>query len=312
MRFTYSEPHMGTLFKIIVYAPDEATADQAVKAAFARVVALDGIMSDYKPTSELMRLCAKAGGDPVPVSVELFFVLSMAQEVARKSDDAFDVTVGPVVKLWRQCRKARHLPDPKQLAEALALVGYRNIRLDEKARTVQLLKAGMQLDLGGIAKGYAADEILAVLKQHGLTRALAAAGGDVTVSGPPPDAEGWKVVIAALGDEDARAPRTLLLRDAAVSTSGDAEQYVEIDGTRYSHIVDPRTGLGLIGRMSATVVARNGITADSHTKVVAILGPEKGFPIIEATAGASARFVRWSETGTQTRTSRGFPKLHEQ
>jgi thiamine biosynthesis lipoprotein len=311
-RFTSSEPHMGTLFKVIVYAPDEATADKGVKAAFARVVELDGIMSDYKPASELMRLCAKAGGDPVPVSEELFFVLSKAQEVSRKSEGAFDVTVGPVVKLWRQSRKTKKLPDPEKLAEARALVGYQNVRLDAKGRTVQLLKAGMQLDLGGIAKGYADDEMLAVLKKHGLTRALAAAGGDIAVSGPPPGAEGWRVAVAPLGDEDARTPRTLILHDAGVSTSGDAEQFVEIDGKRYSHIVDPRTGLGLVGRMSATVVAANGITADSHTKVVAVLGPQKGFKIIEATEGASARFVRLTDKGTETFTSEGFPKLHEQ
>src|SRR5262249_40405998 len=140
-RFTYSEPHMGTLFKIIVYAADQATADRAVKAAFARVVELDGILSDYKPASELMRLCVKAGGDPVPVGPELFFVLSTAQEVSRKSEGAFDVTVGPVVKLWRQSRKDRKLPDPVKLAEARALVGYQNVRLNEKERTVQLLKA---------------------------------------------------------------------------------------------------------------------------------------------------------------------------
>jgi thiamine biosynthesis lipoprotein len=311
-RFTYSEPHMGTLFKIVVYAADKTMADHAVEAAFARVVELDRIMSDYKPTSELMRLCAKAGGDPVPVSPELFFVLSRAQEVARKSEGAFDVTVGPVVRLWRQARKEKKLPDPDKLAAARALVGYQNIRLTEKDRTVQLLKPGMQLDLGGIAKGYTADEILAVLKKHGLTHALAAAGGDIAVSGPPPGTDGWKVVIAPLGDQDARAPRTLLLHDAAVSTSGDAEQYVEIDGRRYSHIVDPRTGLGLVGRMSATVVAPNGITADSHTKIVAVLGPEKGFPIIEATPGVSARFVRLTAKGTETSTSRGFPKLCQQ
>ncbi len=310
-RFTFSEPHMGTLFKIIVYASDEETASKAAKVAFARVAELDGIMSDYKPTSELMRLCAKAGGDPVNVGEELFLVLSKAQEVSRKSEGVFDVTVGPVVKLWRQGRKAKKLPDVEKLAEARALVGYQNVRVDEKERTVQLLKAGMQLDLGGIAKGYAADEILTVLKKHGLTRALAAAGGDVAVSGPPPDVEGWKVAIAPLGDVDAKSPRTLLLRDAAVSTSGDAEQYVEIDGQRYSHIVDPGTGIGLVGRMSATVVARNGITADSHTKIVAVLGPDKGFKIIEATEGASARFVRLTEKGTESSTSKGFPKLQE-
>jgi thiamine biosynthesis lipoprotein len=308
-RYAFSEPHMGTRFRIVLYAADGTAANKASRAAFDRIAALDACMSDYKPDSELMRLCARAGGDPVPVSDELFFVLSRAQEVARRSGGAFDVTVGPVVRLWRRARRSHQLPDPEKLAQARALVGYKNVRLDARAHTVQLLKPGMQLDLGGIAKGYAADEALAVLKKHGIDRALVAAGGDIAVSGPPPAAAGWKVAIAPLTDDPPDSGPWLLLHDAAVSTSGDAEQYVEIGGTRYSHIVDPRTGLGLVGRMSATVVARDGITADSLTKVVAVLGPEKGFPLLEAD-GASGRFVRRTDGGLETKVSRGFPELH--
>jgi FAD:protein FMN transferase len=308
-RYTYTEPHMGTRFKLVLYAADEATANRAAKAAFARVAALDATMSDYKPASELMRLCQKAGGDPVPVSDDLFRVLKKAQEVARLSDGAFDVTVGPVVRLWRQARKKRELPDPDTLRRALALVGYQKMKLDEQARTVQLLQPGMLLDLGGIAKGYTADAVLAVLRQHGITRALIAAGGDIAVGAPPPDAEGWTIGIAPLEDPDSKPKRFLLLHDAAVSTSGDAEQYVEIGGKRYSHIVNPRTGLGLIGRMSVTVVARHGIDADSLTKVVAVLGPERGLPLIEATEGAAAFAVRQTEKGLETVTSKSFPEM---
>jgi thiamine biosynthesis lipoprotein len=191
------------------------------------------------------------------------------------------------------------------------LVGYDKVRLDEQKRTVQLLKPGMRLDLGGIAKGYAADEMLAVLAKHGITRALVAAGGDIAVSGPPPDAEGWKVGIAALEKPDGKPSRHLLLKDAAVSTSGDAEQFVEINGKRYSHIVDPRTGIGLVGRMSVTVVARHGIDSDSLTKVVCVLGPERGLKLIEDTPGVSAMVVRKTEHGTETITSKRFPKGSE-
>jgi thiamine biosynthesis lipoprotein len=310
-RYAFTEPHMGTRFRILLYAADEEAARKASRAAFARIAALDACMSDYNPDSELMRLCAKAGGEPVPVSDELFFVLSRAQEVSQKSEGAFDDTVGPVVRLWRRARRTLQMPDPDKLAHARSLVGYKNVRLDARAHTVQLLRPGMQLDLGGIAKGYAADEALAVLKQTGIDRALVAAGGDIATSGPPPGAEGWKVAIAPLTDDPPDAGPWMLLRDGAVSTSGDAEQFVVIDGKRYSHIVDPRTGLGLVGRMSATVVAPSGITADSLTKVVAVLGPDKGFPIIESVPGASARFVRRTDDGLETRTSKGFPSLHE-
>ncbi len=309
-RFEYAEPHMGTRFGLVLYAPDEATAQKASREAFARIASLDASMSDYRQESELMRLCAKAGGPPVRVSDELFVVLRRAEEVARRSGGAFDVTVGPVVRLWRRARRTQKLPDHDQLAQALARVGYKNVRLDARARTVQLLKPGMQLDLGGIAKGYAADEALRVLKKHGVTRALVAAGGDIAVSGPPPGAEGWRVAVAQLVGVEKSAPGNLILHDAAVSTSGDASQGVEIDGKRYSHIVDPRTGVALVGRMGVTVVAPDGITADSLTKVVAVLGPAQGIPIIRETPGVSARVVRQTDAGAETVVSKGFPKLH--
>jgi thiamine biosynthesis lipoprotein len=308
-RHTFDERHMGTLFRIIVWAKDDETARKASKEAFARVSELNAIMSDYLSTSELMRLCAKAGGEPVKVSGALFFVLSRAQKVACDSDGAFDVTVGPVVRLWRRARRTGQMPDAKKLAAARALVGYKNVVLDEKDQTVKLLKPGMLLDLGGIAKGYAADEALKVLAKHGLRRALVAAGGDIAVRDPPPGKPGWRIEIAAI-DRDKEGKRYLELANSAVSTSGDAEQYVEIAGKRYSHIVDPRTGIGLAGRMSATVVAPNGITSDSLTKVVAVLGPKKGFEIIEKTPGVGGRFVRKTDKETEVCVSTNFPKLH--
>jgi thiamine biosynthesis lipoprotein len=306
-RFEYTEPHMGTRFKIVLYAPDEATANRAAKAAFGRIAELDGIMSDYRPTSELMQLCQKAGGEPVKVSDDLFTVLEKSREVSKLSGGAFDVTVGPVVRLWRLARRTQQLPDKEKLAQALSLVGYQNVKLDSKGRTVQLTKAGMQLDLGGIAKGYAADCALAVLKKHGIDRALVAAGGDIAVSAPPPDAGGWKIGIQPLEGGEPR--RYLLLKDAAVSTSGDFEQYVVIDGKRYSHVVDPKTGLGLLGRMSVTVVAKNGLTSDPLAKVPCVLGPEKGLAIIEATDGVAALMVRKTDKGEELIESKRFKEL---
>src|SRR5262249_46531945 len=162
-----------------------------------------------------------------------------------------------------------------------ALVGYTNVRLGHIDRTVELLRAGMQLDLGGIAKGYAADEALSVLKRNGIDQALVAAGGDIAVSNAPPGTKGWRIGIAPLENPS----RYLQLQNAAVSTSGDAEQYVEIGGKRYSHIVDPKTGLGLVGRQSVTVVAPRGVLADGLTKVVSVLGPKRGFEIVENLEG---------------------------
>src|SRR5207302_494225 len=157
----------------------------------------------------------------------------------------------------------------------------------------------------------AADEALKVLRRHGITQALVAAGGDIAVSGPPPDAEGWTVGIAPVADPDSKPGRYLLLKNAAVSTSGDAEQYVEIGGKRYSHIVDPKMGIGLVGRMTATVVAPNGLTSDPLTKVVAVLGPEKGFPVIEQTKGVSGYFVRKTDAGEEAFASKRFPEVRQ-
>jgi FAD:protein FMN transferase len=310
-RFSYVEPHMGTKFKIILYAVDESTASKVAKAAFARVAELDGIMSDYRPASELMQLCQKAGGDPVKVSPELFYVLQKAEEVSRASQGAFDITVGPVVKLWRQARKTKQMPDKAELAKALELVGWEKVKLNEKDRTVQLLKAGMLLDLGGIAKGYTGDEVLLVLKKHSITRGLCAAGGDIAIGDPPPGTDGWTIGIAPLEDPDGRPSKYLLLKNAGVSTSGDAEQFVEIDGKCYSHIVDPKTGLGLVGRMSVTVVAPKGVLSDSLTKTVCVLGPEKGMPLVEAVEGASVLMVRKTDKGEETIVSKHFPKVVE-
>ncbi len=291
-RFTFTEVHMGTEFKIILYAPNEEIDKKASAAAFRRIAELDHIMSDYKKTSELMHLCQKAGGPPVKVSQDLFNVLSRSQALAKKSDGAFDVTVGPVVRLWRKSRRTLELPDPDRLKAAQSKVGYDKMRLDPVMRTVQLLLEGMLLDLGGIAKGYAAEAALAILRQFGITRALIVAGGDIACAGPPPNEKGWKVGIAPLKNPLGEPKNYLLLKNAAVSTSGDVEQFVTIKGKRYSHIVDPETGLGLVGRSSVSVIAPNATTTDSLATTVSVLGPEKGLELIEATKGAAALIIR--------------------
>ena len=307
IRFEYEEPHMGTKFRIVVYATDKAVADKAAKEAFARVADLNRIMSDYLPASELMQLCKRFEekiDEPVKISDDLFFVLEKAQAVSRLSDGAFDVTVRPIVVLWRHARRTQRLPDPKELAEAKAKVGYQKMLLEPKVKSVKLTVPGMELDLGGIAKGYAADEVLKVLARHGITTALCAAGGDITVAGAPPGTAGWKVDIAPLPGSKER--RLLLLKDAAVSTSGDAEQFVVIDGVRYSHIVDPRTGIGLSGQRSVTVIARRGIDADSLTKMASIHPAEKIIEQFEKMDGVQTLILRKTEKGEESFQSKGF------
>ncbi|SIO60766.1 thiamine biosynthesis lipoprotein [Singulisphaera sp. GP187] len=308
-RFDFAETHMGTSFNTVLYTEDEATARSASQAAFARIAALDAILSDYQPESELMRLCRQAGGPPVPVSDPLFTVLARAKAVYEQSDGAFDVTVAPVVRLWRRARRDQKMPDSDRLAEALALVGSDKLRLNPRAKTVQLTRPRMKLDLGGLAKGYAADEALRVLKSKGVTRALVAGAGDIVVGDPPPGRDGWTIGVAALNPGKDVPRRYVSLSNAAVSTAGDAEQFVEIDGKRYAHIVDPRTGLGVVNRSNVTVFARDGLTADSLDTAIYVLGPARGLPLVESTEGAAALIVRSSPKGEETIESRRLGQI---
>lgn len=291
-RYEFRQIQMGVPVQIVLYAADEAVANRAAAAAFARIEQLNGILSDYDGDSELRRLCRSSGPDrPVPVSPELFFVLSRSVSLSEQTDGAFDVTVGPVVKLWRRARRRKKMPDADHLADALKRVGYRAIRLDPDSRQVELGMTSMRLDLGGIAKGYAADEALRVLKAHGVQRAMIDAGGDIVTGDAPPGEPGWRIGIASIEDPDAAPNRFMPLANAAVATSGDAYQSVTIDGTRYSHIVDPKTGLGLTRRSSVTVVAADGITADSLASAVSVLGPERGRKLVETYADAAVLVV---------------------
>jgi len=259
---------MGLAVRLVLYAPDEDRAKAAGRAAFARIRQLDACLSDWRVDSELNRLSASAGGAPVPVSADLFTVLAAATEMARRSSGAFDATVGPLVALWRRARREGVLPAPADLAAARALVGWRHLRLDATARTAQLALPGMRLDLGGIAKGYVGDEALATLRAHGVTQALYEAGGEIVVGDAPPGAAGWVIELAD-GERVTVANR-------AVSASGDTAQFVVIRGTRYSHVVDPHTGLGLTTRLNAHVLAPDGMTADALATAVTVLGPDAG------------------------------------
>lgn len=292
-RFEFTQIEMAVSVKIVLYSADARTATAAAKDAFSRVHALNGILSDYDSESELRRLCDTAGeGKAVHVSPDLWKVLEHAQEVAQRSGGTFDVTVGPVVRLWRRARRQKELPSPQALRQARDLVGYKLVKLDAGRQTVELLKHGMRLDLGGIAKGYAMDEALAVLQRHGVTRALVEAGGDVRLGDPPPGRNGWRVGIPPLDNPQGEPLSFLELSRVAVSTSGDMVQYVEIAGKRYSHVVDPRTGMALTDHCRVMVVAPTGMAADAITKAVGVLGPQKGLELIEHAPGMAAMVTR--------------------
>lgn len=305
-RFELTEVHMGADFRLVFYAPSQDGATIAARAAFDRVAALNRILSDYDPASELSRLCDTAGtGQAVRVSDDLGRVLARSQRLAEQSSGAFDVTVGPLTRLWRRARRQKEFPDPARLAEARAAVGFRHLRLDPEQGTVKLLRPGMRLDMGGIGMGYAADEALAVLRAHGVTHAMVDASGDVVVGAPPPGANAWRVAIPS---RDGTQTLEVALAHAAVTVSGDLYQFVELNGRRYSHIVDPRTGLGLTDQSQVVVVAPDCATADSLATAISVLGPAEGLKLLGAYPGTAARVTRAVEGRFETVASPGFDR----
>jgi FAD:protein FMN transferase len=306
-RFTFAEPHLGTIVEITLYASEDTVANDAAKAAFRRVKELDQIFSDYKTDSETMRLCESAGsGRSVKVSSELFHVLRQSLEISEKSDGAFDVTVGPLVQLWRRARKLKTLPKDDELVAAKGLVGWKLVKLDVATQSVELKRRGMRLDFGGIAKGFIAQNISQLLREKGVQQTLVAVAGDIVAGNAPPNTSGWKIGIAPLDRPDGPVSRLLLLKNCAISTSGDAFQFVEIDGVRYSHIVNPHTGLGLTERTSVTVLAQDGTTSDALATAICVLGPQKGLKMIEGRDRVEALIVYASEEGPRVIESKSF------
>lgn len=287
-RFEYSKIYMGMKTRLVVYANDENQAITACRAAFSRIGKVDEVASDYRKDSELMRLCDTAATRPVKLSDDLYTLLTEAQKIAQWSDGSFDITVGPYVQLWRKARKDKTLPTPEEIAAASKLVGWQKLQIDPVNRTARLAVPGMKLDLGGIAKGYAGDCAIATLKENGITSALFEAGGDIVTSDAPPGTDGWKIELIDAGPD---MPNTLAVHHAAVSTSGDTMQFVEIGGKHYSHVVDPHTGIGLTSRAMATVVASKGLWSDPLSKPATMLTSEKLAELLKHFPGTKA-YVR--------------------
>ncbi len=260
-RYEAVEPHMGTLVRITLYARGEDVARRAFQVAFGEIRRLDAICSDYRADSEINRL---PYGEAVRVSEDLWNVLRVAQQVARASGGAFDVTAGAVTRVWREARRTGRLPDAEAIRAARAVSGYELLRLERGK--VTLLRRGMRLDLGGIAKGYAAQAALRRLRREGIARALVAVSGDLAIGDAPPGERGWRVRV----EPNAGSERTLVLRQRCVSTSGDREQFVVIGGVRYSHIVDPRSGEALRDQRGITVIGSNGAMVDAWAKVICV------------------------------------------
>ncbi len=290
-RYVYTQIQMGVRARVVIDSPSQAMAKSAAKAVFARLDDLESVMSDYREDSELSRLCAQPAGQWVAVSDDLYRVLTIARYWARQSDGALDFTLGPLTRLWRAARHEGRLPGSAAIKAARDRTGWRFVELREDDRghgMVRLGRPGMALDLGAVGKGWAADEAYQVLADRGLEHALVELGGDIVLGKRPitfdscqettgqestGNGQLWRVGIET-GYGTGQHP-VIEAAMVGVATSGDTEQYIEINGRRYSHLLDPVTGIGLTTRTAATVVASTGATADAVASIVCIVGPER-------------------------------------
>jgi FAD:protein FMN transferase len=271
-RFQFTQPKMGSPFNLVFYVTDSTNAAQLADKAFALVDSLNHIFSDYDTTSELSQLNKTAGsGYFVPVSPALYQIIKQSVQAAKQSHGTFDITMGPLSWLWRRSRRERCFPPDSAVQEAKAKTGYQKIKLDDATRSVQLFQTAMQLDLGGIAKGYTAQAVIDFLLAKGITAALLDAGGDIACSGAPPAKKGWTIGINVPEQANDLLNKTIELQNGAVATSGDVYQFTEHDGKKYSHIINPKTGYGVTFQRNVTVIAPDGATADWLATACSIL-----------------------------------------
>lgn len=262
---------MGSPFNLVLYAKTKQIADSAAYQSFKLIDSINLICSDYDSSAELFKLRYALVGKPTKVSSILMELLCMSRQAYNNSYGSFDITVGPLSRLWRNARKSQQFPNATAINKVLKSVGFNKVQLDSGTQTITFLQPNMQLDMGGIAKGYAADKVLALLQSFGITNALVDAGGDMVAFGMPSDKKGWRVGVNIPGQQEALWKRKLILSNKAVATSGDAFQFMLHNGKKYAHIIDARTGYGVTFQRNVTVVAPSATTADWLATACSIL-----------------------------------------
>jgi thiamine biosynthesis lipoprotein len=287
---TYKETQflMDTVVEITAYGPE---AEEGVKAAFAEFQRLHAITNNFDENSQLSKINQMAGKEKVVVDPDLVYIIKLSQDVAAKLDDSFDITVGPLSALWGIGHKGDYIPSQAEIEKVLPLVNYRLIEVDSTANTVYLPKAGMMLDLGGVAKGYATDKAIEVLKAKGITSALVNAGGDVRVIGNKPDGKPWRIGIQDPRNADGISAKLALTEWDTMETSGDYQRFIMKDGIRYSHILNPRTGWQPREVASVTMVTNSSTYGDVLSKPIFVLGVEKGLDLLKQFPGNEAVIV---------------------
>ncbi|MEO8172042.1 MAG: FAD:protein FMN transferase [Sediminibacterium sp.] len=270
-KFHFSQEKMGSPFILIIISDDSLKATALADKSYTLIDSFNHLFSDYDTTSELSRINAHAGKGKQQVSPTLLEILSRSNSAYIKSKGSYDITVSPLSLLWRKARREKFFPDRKTVDEKRKLVSFDKLSIDPKNSSLTIPYAGMRLDLGGIAKGYIAQKVIHFLKQNGITQALADAGGDMVMSNSPTGSNGWVIGVNVPETTDDLLPKKLSLHNMAVATSGDAYQYMEHNGLKYSHIIDPRTGYGIHSQRNVTVIAKDGADADWLATACSIL-----------------------------------------
>jgi len=267
LRLEKSADAMGSTYTIALYGTDRVAMEAAADAAFDEVRRLDDLLSNYRPESEWSQVNQRAAERPVKVSPELFQLLSACSEYSRESEGAFDISVGPLMKVWGFYKGSGHLPHRPEILAALTKVGYRHVHLDPAAQTVWFDRAGVELDPGGIGKGYAVDRMVSILRKNGVHTALVAGSGSSIygMGAPPNEPRGWRVDIRDPKDSH-KVSTELFLKDTSMSTSGSYEKFFRAEGRIYAHIMDPRTGYPAQGSVSVSVVAPRTIDSEAWAK----------------------------------------------
>jgi thiamine biosynthesis lipoprotein len=272
MRYSYEKGMMGSPFKLVFYASGDSLANLAAKRAFERIEKLNEILSDYRDGSEINLLSARSGsGKWVPVSKDLFDILAVSQDISKKTDGAFDATLGPVVQMWRHATRKGIFPSQDEIREALEKTGYAKMQMDKSKQSILLTQKGMRLDIGGLGKGYAAEEAIKVLKNMGIKSAMMDAGGKIVLTNSPPGTKGWNITISNGSD----SLKTMELSNVSLATSGPTYRFMEYKGVKYSHIVDPKTGIGLLFHVRTTVISPDGTVADALATAFSVAGIDK-------------------------------------
>lgn len=276
-RFSFTESKMGAPFTIIFYSNDSIQAASIAKRCFALVDSFNFIFSDYIDSSELSKLSKSAGVNSLPVSLSpaMYDILIQSKKAFELSEGAFDITMGPLSKLWRKARRQHQFPADSTVKRIRNLIGFDKLVFDTLQKTIRLTQEGMQLDLGGIAQGYVAQKVINFLHSQGVNNALVNASGDIVVSGAPINKDGWVVGVNIPEKTNELLNQKLLLKNRAITTSGDAYQYIEKDGIRYSHIINPASGYGVTFQRNVTVIAADGTTADWLATACSILSLKK-------------------------------------